>query len=76
MDTDKMTSSSRDYLAVMVLARLLYMSYCDHNKYAAKPAPYAPGWAHEYAQIAVSAFGYDDSDLDNVLAHAGLGGAA
>jgi hypothetical protein len=67
---------STDNLASLALARLFYLSYCKHNKYDPKPAPYVPGWALEYAQVSIDAFGYDSDDLPHVLGLAELGAKA
>jgi len=63
---------AKDQLAVLALGRLMYEKYCDHNRFDGKPAPYVPGWATDYARIAIDAFGYDDDGLDDALTRTGM----
>lgn len=66
-------SEAMDNLAVLGLARLMYGHYCEHRGFTPKPAPYVPGWATDYAQVAVSAYGYDEDDARRLLGEIGLG---
>lgn len=53
--------------AVHYLARQFYLELCRvRNFERIDPPPYAPRWATEYANIAVSYLGYDDDALDQL----------
>jgi hypothetical protein len=62
----------KDQMAVLALARLMYLQYCEQKKFSAHAAPYVPGWATDYASVAVRALGYDEDDLDSLMQDSGL----
>ena len=53
--------------AIVALARKLYLHYCEEKKFNARPYPWSPLWAMEYAQIAVDAYGFDEDGLNDLL---------
>jgi hypothetical protein len=62
-----MSDNERDDLAVLTLARMIYIRYCDNRSFTPYEAPWVPKWAVEYARVAVSAYGYDDEALDEAI---------
>lgn len=56
----------RDGEAVAALSRVLYLHYCKEKGFDPYPAPWSPRWAMDYARIAISTFGYDESDLNEL----------
>lgn len=45
------------------LARRMYLRYCEENQRRPFRKEYAPPWAYDYAQLAVTLLGYDDEAL-------------
>lgn len=48
----------------MALARQFYLHLSTIRKKFPSPAPFAPEWAYDYADIAINYLGADDEALD------------
>lgn len=70
----KINEEMMDQLAVQGLGRVLYLHYCEHRKFDPKPVPYVPGWAVDYARVAIDVLGFDEDGFDDVMSRAGMGG--
>jgi len=50
--------------AVAMLARMFYLHLQNHRGKEARPAPFAPEWAYDYARISVSYLGVESDGID------------
>lgn len=70
----KIDDAMMQQLAVQGVGRLIYLHYCDHKRFDPKPVPYVPGWAVDYARVAVDALGFDEDAFTDLMEQAGMGG--
>ena len=55
-----------DQRATQALARLLYLHYCRQQGHEPWDAPRVPRWAMDYAELAVTWYGYTPEAVDEV----------
>jgi len=65
-DMTETTTSVDDDQAIGLLARLMYLHYCQTKGFDPYPAPWSPRWCIDYASIAVRSFGYDDNGVNEL----------
>ena len=58
------TEVDEELAVVALLARALYLNYCQVKGYTPNAKPYVPAWAIDYANVAVLYLGYDDDAID------------
>lgn len=68
----KIDDEMMQQLAVQGVGRLIYLQYCGHKHFDPKPLPYVPGWAVDYARVAVDALGFDDDAFNDLMEQAQL----
>ncbi len=66
MSIEALPLSERDRVEHM-LARQMYLRYCNHRKSEPNRAPYVPAWAGPYAAIATTYLGWDEEAIDALL---------
>lgn len=49
---------------IALLARALYLNYCQKKGFTPNARPYVPAWAIDYANVAVRYLGYDDDAIE------------
>ena len=64
MDT-MMQLSPVDSTTAMI-ARMMYIHHQEFRSKDARPAPFAPEWAYDYARIAVAYLSIDESKLEDL----------
>ena len=60
-------NKAEDAYVTGLLARAMYLRYCEHKGFQPSPGAYADPGSWDYAKVAVDALGYDQNAIDYLL---------
>ena len=58
---------AEDAYVTGLLARAMYLRWCEHKGFDPKPGMYADAGSMDYARVAVDILGYDQNAIDHLL---------
>lgn len=58
---------AEDAYVTGLLARAMYLRWCEHKGFNPKPGMYADAGSMDYARVAVDILGYDQNAIDHLL---------
>lgn len=58
---------AEDAYVTGLVARAMYLRWCEHKGFNPKPGMYADAGSMDYARVAVDILGYDQNAIDHLL---------
>jgi hypothetical protein len=60
-------NDAEDAYVTSLVARAMYLRWCEHKGFNPKPGMYADAGSMDYARVAVDILGYDQNAIDHLL---------
>lgn len=67
MSTQTISNVAEDAYVTGLLARAMYLRWCEHKGFDPRPGMYADAGSMDYATVAVDILGYDDQAIARLL---------